>query len=301
MNKQDFCKKFFFCALLPVALFLLSACSKDGSDDTPTPVKFSFTLTHPDREYVFLCPSPYDTVVHNKFTSYYTSDSPKHVAFVKQDNKITYLGEFGIEKIGDGKDGRIEIDGTGKMTTDKPYELFMAGGTCYYSSTVVNKNVSLVRGKGFNGWIKYANNESVTTLAEHIAGTVELLVVLNKSAAPIKFQHKGFDVEKKWYYSFARLSLIDGTISEVENGEAKSEVHEIPLYPSRNKRYILSYYVPNGNKIQDAQLIAEIDGKEVRSVNRISSDIIPQIGKVYVMFAVWDGEKLTLIDSNYHE
>jgi hypothetical protein len=138
------------------------------------------------------------------------------------------------------------------------------------------------------------------TSDSHLAGTHEALFVVNKTSSPITFTHKGFNVDKKWYSKMAKVSLISGEVKSLsEYGDESSNAVEVSAYKAGDyAKRINSFYVPNGNKIQDAQLVAEINGKEVRSVNRISSDVTLELGKSYGMVAVWDGENLTLGEVN---
>ena len=56
--------------------------------------------------------------------------------------------------------------------------------------------------------------------------------------------------------------------------------------------YNLSSFVPNGNKMQDACLILEIDSKEVKS-GPVSSNVVFENGKPYFITIIWDGNELT--------
>ena len=286
--------------LLPIIGMFICSCSENRDEDEPeTPssaVKFNLTLVLPDIDMTIYSPSAYDTTITGKFSSYFYNDASFRV-LVRQNGAMINLDKSKIEILNDdGNEGKIEVDGSGQIDTNKPYDIYVLGGSWRYDEDDVYYRTTLTRNKGFYSWLKCSNRDINTKKQMTRCGTIECLYVINKSSAPIKFKHKGFDAEEKWYYSYAEVAIGSGKVTESEDGDAEGDVQEIPVYPTKKGRSCSSFYVPNGKKIQNAQLIAEINGKEVRSENRISSDIIPQLNHVYAMFAVWDGEKLTLGD-----
>lgn len=288
--------------LIPVIALFFQACS-DGSEnsetsDARTSVKFSLDVACPNMESYVLAGSSEGSKVNTRFSSYYSGSVEKSV-LIKQEGRIINLGDFPVAITNSsGTEGRIEVDGTNKVLADKSYEAYVIGGNWRWDDSGVFYKTTLSRGGNFGTWLKFSSTNRPSKATANIAGTEEGLIILNKSGSPIKFKHKGFEAEKKWYYSYAEVSIDNGKVVNTKEGEAESEIRDIPVFTGSNARFIYSIYVPNGNKIHDAQLIAEIDGKEVRSVNRISSDVILQFNHCYAMFAVWDGEKLTLGDGN---
>lgn len=287
-----------------VMMLILGACSK-GSDEPnqeptpgPTPTKLNFTLTivSPEMESTLLASSTDGSQVDTKFYSHFNDGGTKRV-LAKQNGKIVDLGSYDVTLLStSGEEGRIEVDATDKLSADNPYDLYIIGGSYRWDNGDVYYRKAMSRKDIVATWLKLSSSSIPQKAKDNLAGTGEILFVINKSGAPIKFKHKGFDAANKWYYNYAEVSLDNGSVVKSEDGEAESDEKEIPVFTGENAEYFYSTYVPNGNLINDAQLIAEIDGKEVRSSNRISSNITIQTNHSYAMFAVWDGEKLLLGD-----
>lgn len=273
------------------------SCSEDEVTSTNNKVAFSLFIRSPKMESVLLSPSVYAELVDTRTYSSFNDDASYQV-IVRQDGKFTDLGEFNVSSVTSSADeALIEVDVTTDISTDKPYDVFIMGGSWRWDQYGLYYRQSLVRSGGFSTWLKFSSMSIPSRITDNYQGTHELLMVINKSSAPIKFKHKGFDVAERWYYTYGEVSVIDGKVVKYENAEeVEGEVHDVDVFTGNNARRIWSYYVPNGKKISNAQLIAEIDGKEVRSVNRLSSNVNIETNRSYVMFAVWDGEKLTLGD-----
>ncbi len=290
-----------FLALLAL---LMGACSeKDSVEEVqpPTmgPVKFSVTLTSPQLESSIIGYPAEGADLDTDFYSHFNEGASSQV-FVKQNGKMYDLGDFKVERSeNDNSIGKVTVDVKDVVTTGQPYDVYIVGGSYRYDNKDVYFRRNLTRKGGFSSWVKFSSSSIPTKVNDNINGTVEMLFVINKSGAPIKFKHKGFDVANRWYHTYGEVSIDNGTVTEYEDGkEVEGEVREVPVFTGENATIISSYYVPSGNKISEAQLIAEIDGKEVRSENRISSDLTIQINHSYAMFAIWDGEKLRMGDEN---
>ena len=290
-----------FWLLLPVMLFLLSGCSKESSEDpepgsTYAPVKFSLDIVSPEMGSTLLASVAEGGQINTRFYSRMNEGASKTI-LVRQDGKMINLGKLPVTLTNtSGTEGRIEIDGTDKVDGNKPYDVYVIGCSARWDDSDVYYRTDMSRAGSFGTWLKFSSGYRPSKATSNIAGTDEILFVINKSGAPIKFKHKGFDADKKWYYKYAEVSMNNGTVVASEDGEVEGVESDVPVFTGSNARGIYSFYVPNGNKIQDAQLVAEINGVEVRSTNRISSDIMIQQNQSYAMFAVWDGEKLTLGD-----
>ena len=290
-----------FLALLAL---LMGACSeKDSVDEVqpPTmgPVKFSIDITSPQLESSMIGYPAEGDDWDIDFYSHFNEGASKQV-FVKQNGKMYDLGDFKVVRSeSDNSVGVVSVDAKDVVTAGQPYDVYIVGGSYRYDNNGVYFRRNLTRKGGFDSWLKFSSSSIPKKADDKIDGTVEILYVINKSGAPIKFKHKGFDVANRWYYTYGEVSIDSGTVTEYENGkEVEGEVREVPVFTGEDITSICSYYVPSGNKISNAQLIAEIDGKEVRSENRISSDLTIQLYHSYAMFAVWDGEKLRMGDEN---
>ena len=286
---------------LPLLLILLGACSKETDESDPesnVPVQFSLDIVSPGMGSTVLASIAGGDDIDTRFYSRMNEGTTRTV-LVKQEGNIINLGSCPVSLSNTaGTEGRIEVDGTDKVSTNKPYDVYVLGCGARWEDGEVFYKSEMSRGSGFYTWSKFSSAYRPTKLTMNLCGTGELLFVINKSGAPIKFRHKGFSASEKWYYKYAEVSTSSGKVVNSEDGEVESEARDVPVFTGNNARSITSVYVPNGKKIQDAQLIAEIDGVEVRSTNRISSDVTLQTNQSYAMFAVWDGEKLMLGDGD---
>ena len=288
---------FLICLLIPLTACLLCGCSDDDNDSetAQTPIKFSLLLSCPAMDSEICAYSSEGEQVDTRFLSHFNDDASFRV-LARQNGHMIDLGNYKVTKTSDdGKEGRIEVDASAKMTSGKPYDLYFIGGSYRWNESDLFYRKSLTRNGGFSTWLKLHSTSIPSKANDNIAGTGEILFVINKSGSPIKFKHKGFNAEKKWYYSYAEVSVDNGRVENAENGaEVEGEERNVPVFTGKNAVSIYSFYVPNGNKISNAQLVAEIDGKLVYSENSISSEITIQTNHSYAMFAIWDGEKLTM-------
>ena len=282
--------------LLPLAVCLFGGCSDENeSESAPTSVKFSLLISCPNMESVLIANSSEGKEVDSRFLSYFNDEASFRV-FARQDGNMIDLGSFEVTKTPDNSsEGRINVDASAKLSTGKPYDLYLIGGSWRWDESGMYYRKTMARSGSFSTWLKLHSSSIPSKATNNICGTGEILFVINKSGSPIKFKHKGFKADSKWYYSYAEVSLDNGKVVNAENGnEVEGEERNVPVFTGKNAVSIYSFYVPNGNKISNAQLIAEIDGKDVYSENRISSDITIQTNHSYAMFAIWDGKKLMM-------
>lgn len=126
-------------------------------------------------------------------------------------------------------------------------------------------------------------------------GTYEVLHVVNSTDKAVSFNHCGFSASKKWYYTIVDYVFnISEYDLENKNTNSDSESTEITI-PARSSVSFVSWYMPTGEKLQNANLIAKIDGKKVESKNTLSSQATISLGKAYHMYAEWDGKDLRFV------
>lgn len=295
-------------SLLAIAVstiaMLLGACSGDSGEETQPvveppagPFKFTLNIVSPELQSTILANASDGSEVDTRFYSHF-NDGARENLLARQGDRIINLGSFDVTPLSTSGDvGRIEVDATGQLNAGQSFDLYVLGCSGRWDENGVYYRTLLTRDGSFGTWLKVSSSSLNERVNSQIAGTGEILFVINKSDAPIRFRHKGFDVTERWYYTQAEVSIDDGRIVTSENGnEVVSDENSVPVFTGQNAQAIYSTYVPSGKSIADAQLIAEINGVEVRSVNRISSDIVPQTGQSYAMFAVWDGQQLTMGD-----
>lgn len=125
-------------------------------------------------------------------------------------------------------------------------------------------------------------------------GTYEVLHLKNDTDSPISVTHQGFNCEKPWYQASTTVWFNDDYDHTKLSGEWEGDVDspEITIEPNSYGTFV-SWYIPSGYKVNNAQLIATINGKAgITSTNTFSSDVTLQRGHAYHMYATWDGEEL---------
>ena len=290
-------KKWRFVVLVLLPLIISCTIGKIESEEPDkggSGEKVSMSFMMPVLDTDVLVNSEHADGQSTRFTSTWNNDG-KVFMFAKQNGKFINLGRYSITATNtENSTFKVEIDASDKLDTRATYQLYGLSGLFNVDNNELFYRVNLARNGGFSLWF---DGKSGNSKMSKVAGTAEILLVINKSDKPIQFVHTGYDAEEKWYYTKAEVSVEDGHIQNAEQGaEVVGTAKEIKVYDGKTLPRVISYYVPNGKKIQDAQLIAEINGKEVRSENRISSDITLLTNHSYGIFAVWDGEKLTLGD-----
>jgi len=288
---------------LSLLLPLISSCSVDHVEivkivekDKVEVEKFTASFMTPVVNTDVLVNSTLSEGLSNRFRSSW-DDQGKLFVFAKQEGKCVNIDQYSIFSRNTTKTiFNVEVDVSNEsVDITSPYQLYVLSGPYNVDDNELFYRQTLNRNSDFNFW--FLCDKDASSKMSTLAGTAEMLFVINKTDKPINFAHKGYDVEQKWYYTNAEVSVEDGHIQHAEEGgEVTGDAKEIKVFDGKELEKIVSYYVPNGKHIHDAQLIAEIDGKEVRSENRISSNITLQTGHAYGIFAVWDGERLTLGD-----
>lgn len=287
--------------LLPALVSLLGACSKD-SDIEPNVVsnlKPTIILTSPSMPIELLAQSSEVIEENPKFTSHWSTPGTYSIWAI-QNGRRYYFDDVEASFLANSKTQvRLDLDLSSKLSPSEPYDLYVIGDLWRRYDNELFFRKTLTRGGSFGVYSKISYPTTNVEFMQTMDNTCEILFIINKSGQPIKFKHKGFDAEKKWYYTYAEVSMDDGHIVEQkQEDEVVSEEYDVPVYDGEKAYKFYSYYVPNGQKIQNAQLVAEINGKEVRSENRISSNISLQLNHCYGMFVIWDGEKLTFADNS---
>jgi hypothetical protein len=149
-------------------------------------------------------------------------------------------------------------------------------------------------------WLKADVGYSFPKVEAQHVGTYELLHIKNTSGASIVFKLIGFESDRKWYYDNAAFIPETG---EIRNNMAPVQttgqsVAAIAKIESGNSATLISWYVPNGNKLENVTMVAKIDDIEIRSSNKKSSKANIQVGHAYHMYATWDGTELKFDNPN---
>lgn len=208
------------------------------------------------------------------------------------------LGNVPVRNISeDGKTGVFQYALPEELKDVEYYELScftencqpkIVDGNILYQASIVRKPI-----KDFKARVMF---DQVVTYEEPLGlfghyGTYELLHIKNKSDKSISFSLNDFSADLRWYKQSGAIRLFDKqfvtdlSLERIEKSPATT-------IPANTSDIIVSWYIPNGQKISDATLVAEIDGKNVKSSNTISSGVTLCTGIAYHMYATWDGTEL---------
>jgi len=122
-------------------------------------------------------------------------------------------------------------------------------------------------------------------------GTYEILHITNNTDKSITFSLNGFNTDVRWYKESGAIRLLDEQyITDTSFGRQDKSPNT--TIPANSTGIVVSWYVPNGQTINDAAMVAEIDGQTVTSTNTINSQVTLCTGIAYHMYATWDGKEL---------
>ncbi len=234
-------------------------------------------------------------------------DGDKIQLFVKQGNKMYSLSPSKVYNIGsEGKTCSFGFQLPSEVNAEKPYTIY---GLCDVEGMIENgvvKAKSQLRRVSWNEWDdafapmwfqSTGGASSIYANFKHL-GTYEVLHVKNTTNKGQMFQHCGFEVGAPWYKNYDSTPLDENynpTLYACEPGEAKSNSVMISANSSMS---FLSWYMPSGERISNAKLLAWIDGKDVKSSNSKSSNATIQRGHAYHMYAEWNGSELRFVDGS---
>lgn len=288
--------------LASIVLLLFTACGGDSSNDDgggnkPTPASSgnSFVMG------VKLTRHDVTTVVESDSAKAHTSyintwgESSKAQIIGKQGDLVEDFGSVTVKSVTENVLGNFEVDLSKSQLNTKSsidYYGFFSGMKGGVKDGRVYYDASQRRGFAPGYWFKASSNS--TTATAQLCGVTEILYITNKTSNQILVTHNGFDTDEKWYYPKALIDVADNSIFETGDGNEVTTTGQF-IAPNVMKS-IITTYAPTGKAINNAQLICNISGTVVHSVNRISSDIVPQIGHIYAIYATWDGKKLVLGD-----
>lgn len=144
----------------------------------------------------------------------------------------------------------------------------------------------------------YLENDMAEATFHHYYA-YEILHVFNKTGEPINFSINDFAAGTRWYRSQGYYQLNCWRANEfVTSLEAEKPAIQSMTVEPYGSNIMVSAYVPNGQKIKDATLVATIDGNIVKTSNTLSSDANIEIGRAYHMYATWNGKELCFGEAN---
>lgn len=161
-------------------------------------------------------------------------------------------------------------------------------GDVFYNASLIRMPISQFKARVM--FDEYVQEENCFGSFLHY-GTYELFHITNKSDKSINFSLSSFEADKCWYKEMGGIRLYDNEFV-VDNRFEKIIKSPSVTIPANSSDIIVSWYIPNGLKMQNARIVAEIDGKYVHSTNTKSSNVTLCTGVAYHMYATWDGNEL---------
>jgi hypothetical protein len=233
-------------------------------------------------------------------------DADEVQVFITQGNQRYAIGKVGVKNISeDKKNASITFALPEALDLNKPYSIHALsgiegtmvedGGKWYLTCTAeLFRNVLTYFNAPLYCKMDVENDLYPRLQFKHI-GTYEVLHFTNATDKTIKFEHKGFDVEKPWYYKKAVGYLLpEGGVALDTDATVYGDVESEFFYVAAGQTTtLISWYIPTQEKMNGAELKATIDGVAMKSSNKKSSDVNIETGHAYHMYATWDGTNLT--------
>ena len=278
-----------------VSLFICPSCSERAEQEDVRLIQVDASFSSADtRADLEMSSTSLDLITRWK------ADDRINIFIVQEGKGYSAISLQVYDISEDGKRCSFSFPLPSGVVLDQPYDIY---GLCDAEGMVVE---SLVQAKSalkrmfwdkriVPMWFHAEGNGSRIQAAFRHLGTYEILHIENQTQQAITFQHDGFTVETPWYKGFEYTPLkddYDPTLFVTEPGEDVSETGSIG---ANMTGIILSWYIPTGALISNARLEATIDGKRVTSINTKGSDVHIQRGRVYHMYATWDGSTLSFV------
>ena len=297
--KQTFFK--YTCILFCIAAScLVSSCSKDDGDNGGS--KSNKTVLN----MPWLDSKPITGSTGNidfwKFSAPFTENGSFNVCAVQNGN-VEDLGKQSFTRTdNNGTAATLDIDLKNKINKGSSYDIYVISGNYSVFNGNIWSTVPLERKDSPTFFYSRKNTSGPFTADAQICGVIESVYIINKSGKSITFTQKPFIADEKWYYTKADINLIDGSVRNgVTESEPKAKSYNVYAHSDGQSFRISSSYIPNGKKIQNARLQAEIDGKIYTTENTISSNLDLQMGHAYGMVVIWDGQTLRFDESGVVE
>ncbi len=301
--KQKNIKKLLEMFALCAFSFTLSNCG-GNEDDEETVDKIKYSVSRVDT-YTFTPPFVYGSYLVNHPTkTVWVENSwnplgPRFHVYVSQDNVFTDLGlldskETNLTTADTKKPVHVEVPIPASIDVNRPYQLFATNGsTAKIVEGKITFDMELLRDSNTfcPSWHSFQGGISAEKQSGYF-GVFECLYVENLTAKPIKVKHMGYDTVDKWYATKGGISISPNLVMETmvisTSGEAMSPEKTIG---AGEKDWFESRYVPTGKKMNNARLILDIDGKEVKTPV-VSSIVSIENGIPAFLSVKWDGTML---------
>ena len=139
-----------------------------------------------------------------------------------------------------------------------------------------------------------AGLQDFTVSFKHI-GAIEVLHLTNQTARQIHYEPLGYQSSVKWWFDAFTCQPTKGVYNELPYTPEWVGATDIA---GGYTREFYTWFVPNGNRMTNARLVAEINGGHAVSANEKSSSVTFQRGKAYHVRAAWNGARLFFGDED---
>ncbi len=165
----------------------------------------------------------------------------------------------------------------------------MMDGKVYYNASIIREPITEFQLPVYTeGEI---NAEGTLNATFYHYYTYELLHIKNTSNEDITFTLLGFE-EGTWFKQKGSLCIDDGQFV-VNAPSTKDPVTTTTVSVKAGETgTIVSAYIPTGQPIHMARMIAQVNGQDVQSVNTKTSGIQLRQGHAYHMYCGWNGKEL---------
>lgn len=290
--------------LMAVLPLLVASCTfSDELDASISNRKNTVTLLGSSQHVTELMAHPkYDITDRNVSSSFH--DVAVVYVYARQDGVLKDCGRVKSEVSADKHSLVCTYNEKGLINTTKPHTLYLSHRSMIMRDNNIYYESQLKRKSSYTTVAKVTVSKSGESVMGTMNGVNEVAIVRNNTDQPITFQHRGFRARQLWYYDHAEISLDNNAVvnAAAVQQDCCSDVETVPPYSlGKQITWIYSYYPPNGKKIQDATLVAEINGREVCTSNTLSSDVTLVPGHVYGYVLEWDGQELRFAERQEQE
>ncbi len=302
MKKIAIIKSIAFWALMPLLLLIMS-CSNTDDEVGISGRNMTLSVIMPD-DGTTRVELAQDGDSKNYITQWDEADEVQ--VFITQGSQRYAIGKVGVKNISeDKKNASITFALPEALDLNKSYSIYALSGIEGTIVEDVGKWYLTCTAELYRNVLTYFNaplyckmdvdNDLYPRLQFKHIGAYEVLHFTNATDKTIKFEHRGFYVEKPWYFKKAVGYLLpEGGVALDTDAAVYGDVESEFFYVAAGQTTtLISWYIPTQEKMNGAELKAAIDGIAIKSANKKSSSVSIETGHAYHMYATWDGTNLT--------
>lgn len=297
--------------LLPTLLFLVGCTNTETNFDEQVNGTLTLTVLMPNDDMATRV--GVSSLPNSKNLAAQWNETDEVQIIITQTDQKYEVGKIKVSNLSQAKDlAKITFNLPEPLDIDKPYTIYAFSGilgsvekdekgqwqpTC--KAELKRQWIGQFNDVPVYCKVQVTKNQIPSLHFEHF-GTCEVLHITNTSSSLISFKHSGYATDNnKWYWNRAVINLNNGGITPEDSGENEKSYTQ-NIHSGVTALYV-SWYLPTGYKMDKARLKAIIDGKEVVSENTKTSDVTPERGRAYHLYATWDGKELTFDNGDHVE